>query len=113
MEQDRNDAHPDNCDLEKLQGLSLSSVEYPGYDEPIEKVLPEYPQALKEKGIAGKVAVTIWFYDRNVVLACAYSGPRELRPLVEKAVMRWKFKPATLGDEKLCMRTVVTFEFVP
>jgi hypothetical protein len=91
----------------------LSPADYPGDNEPVKKVLAEYPQALREKGIAGKVSVTIWFYDRNVVLACAFSGPRELRPLVEKAVMQWQFKPKTFGDEKVCSRTVITFNFVP
>ena len=113
VEQDKKAGPPNNCDLEKLKGLTLSPVEYPGYDEPVEKVLPEYPHALKERGIAGKVSVTIWYYDRNVVLACAYSGPKDLRPLVEKAVIQWKFKPATFGNEKVCSRTVVTFNFVP
>jgi len=111
--QDDKATPPNNCDLEKLRGLSLSSVAYPGWSEPVEKVLPEYPQDLREKGVSGKVEVTIWFYDRNVVLACAYSGPKELRTLVEKAVTRWKFKPAAFGNEKVCLRTVIIFEFVP
>ena len=93
--------------------MPLASIENPDYYEPLEKVLPEYPKALKEKGIVGKVVVSIWFYDGNVILVCVNSGPRELRPLVEKAVMKWKFKPVTLMGKQFCLTTGATFNFVP
>jgi hypothetical protein len=104
---------PYDCDLGKIKGLRFASVENPKYYEPMEKVLPEYPKFLQEKGVAGKVVVNIWFYDGKVVLACIHSGPKELRPLAEKAVKQWKFKPTVLLSEKICLATSITFDFVP
>jgi hypothetical protein len=59
----------------------------------ITKVKPVYSSDAIKKYAGAYVAVTIVVdRDGNVVMACATTGPPELRQAAEEAALQWKFK---------------------
>jgi protein TonB len=87
-----------------------------GLDSPA-KVLssrfPDYPQSLRNANVVGSVIV--WFdvdtdgsVSNPVVLG---SPPPELAALTLRAIMQWKFSPATKNGVPVRVRTGQTFVF--
>jgi TonB family protein len=79
---------------------------------PLTKVNPEYPAVASRVQAKGKVELTIEVDERgNVVKATATSGPLVLRPAAEEALMKWRFKPATLRGANIKSEVNVYVEF--
>ncbi len=81
--------------------------------EAISKVPPTYPITAQKMGVTGVVQVQVSIDERGrVTKATAISGQYVLRPAAEEALMKWKFKPATLRGESTKSELVVSVSFV-
>jgi TonB family protein len=79
---------------------------------PLTKVYPEYPAVASRVRAKGKVELTVEVDERgNVSKAKAISGPLVLRPAAEEALMKWRFKPATLRGANIKSEVNVSVEF--
>jgi hypothetical protein len=79
---------------------------------PLTKVSPEYSPVASRFQAKGKVELTVEVDERgNVVKAKAISGPLVLRPAAEEALMKWRFKPATLRGANIKSEVNVSVEF--
>lgn len=81
--------------------------------ELIEAPQPTYPEDLKDRKIAGTVAVVITIGDDgNVIYAKADSGPKELYAVSEAAALKARFKPSLLNGKPVKVTGVMTYDFV-
>ncbi len=81
--------------------------------EAISKVPPTYPLTAQKMGVTGVVQVRVSIDERGrVTKVTAISGQYVLRPAAEEALMKWKFKPATLRGESTKSELVVSVSFV-
>ena len=86
----------------------------PERPEVISKVLPEYPPIARNQKITGTVEVEVDIDERgNVVRAKALSGPMLLYKVSEEAIMKWKFKPASIDGINTSSKTRVSIAFTP
>jgi TonB family protein len=76
------------------------------------RVLPTYPEIARRSRTTGTVVVEAQIDDQGkVVKATAVSGPLILRPEAEIAVMKWAFRPATLGGVNVPSASRVSIVF--
>jgi len=105
--------------LMSLGGASTSSPQAKKIEigplKPLKAVVPEYPESLKDDGIAG--VVVIWAgIDRegNVRHPAVF---RHLHPVLDKlaldAVSKWKFEPFFFGGESISFLTYISVLFEP
>jgi protein TonB len=83
--------------------------------KPIKSVIPVYPEALKEEGIAGEVAIWAGIdvegnVRRPVVIRHLHP---ELDALALKAVQQWKFEPFVHRGEAVQFLTYISVLFEP
>lgn len=74
--------------------------------------VPTYPQLARQIRLQGTVIVQVLINeDGNVVSAKATSGHPLLVPEAVKAAMRARFSPTILGDQKVKVSGVITYNF--
>ncbi len=77
-------------------------------------VQPTYPAIARRQRIFGKVDVELEISDNgDVVRATAVSGPLLLRAAAEEALMKWKFKPASINGVNMPSMTRISVNFIP
>jgi len=87
-----------------------------GMDKPPEivtRVAPDYPIALRERGIQGVATVEMLVDSTGRVIEA--KAVRATLPAfaakAEKAAAEWKFKPAEADGKKITSRVLIPFEF--
>jgi TonB family protein len=81
--------------------------------EPVFKVTPTYPLTAQKMRVTGTVEVQVLIDEQGkVTKATAVSGQYVLRPAAEDALMKWKFKPATLRGVSIKSELVVSVSFI-
>jgi protein TonB len=81
---------------------------------PVTKPPTLYPSALLKKGIGGRVLVTCTVDESGRVSATSIkqsSGHAELDQAAIRALVKWKFKPATKAGRKIKATCVIPFNF--
>jgi protein TonB len=81
--------------------------------KPVKKVIPLYPDNLKEEGVAGETAIMASI-DRigNVKTAFVFRSLHpELGKLALEAVRQWKFEPYILGKKPIRVYTFLSVIF--
>lgn len=80
--------------------------------EIIQRVSPEYPVLARRQKVSGTVEVEVDVSEKgDVVIAKATSGPSLLRPAAEQALMKWRFKPASVGGVSVPSKAKVSVSF--
>ena len=80
--------------------------------EAIFKVQPTYPAMARLQRVDGKVELEADINEKGeVVRAKAVSGPIVLRSAAEEALMKWKFKPASLNGVNIASQARVSVSF--
>jgi TonB family protein len=80
--------------------------------EVISRVQPQYPTIARIQRIAGKVEVEAEVNEKGVVVrAKAVSGPELLRLAAEQALMKWKFKPASVDGVNVPSKALISVSF--
>jgi TonB family protein len=75
---------------------------------------PEYSNVLRASRIGGTVEVRLSIDEKGrVTRAQALSGPAPLRKAAERAVLDWRYQPATIDGAPAATETTVTFAFDP
>jgi hypothetical protein len=107
-------AKTNGCDFDRLKKEMVVIADNPANHMATKREIPEYSKAIAEKGISGRVQVTMYHRagDGSVVYVCAYTGPSELKRLAENAAMKWKYKPTPWLGKKALLATTVEFDFV-
>jgi TonB family protein len=78
----------------------------------ISQVSPKYPElAIKERAAASVVLDLSIDSDGNVVKATPVSGPELFHREAIRAVMKWRYKPASIAGSNVPSRSRVTFNF--
>jgi protein TonB len=68
----------------------------------VTKVLPAYPEIARRANLSGKVDLDIEIDDQGkVVKATPLSGSTVFHPPAIAAVLKWRFKPATVNGNKV------------
>ncbi len=79
---------------------------------PLTRVTPNYPALASRMNVKGKVELIVTIDERgNVVKATAVNGPLVLRPAAEEALMKWRFRPATLRGTNVGSELNVSVDF--
>jgi periplasmic protein TonB len=79
----------------------------------VSRALPLYPEIARRSGVDGTVVVDAQIDAQGrVVKATAESGPAVLRPEAVRAVLQWRFKPATLDGISVPSATKVSIVFI-
>src|SRR5205085_7113825 len=88
---DKENLSKKECDFTIYKPRKAS--DFPGPNQIIERVDPEYPELARKAHIKGTVSVKI-LVDRggNVIQACGLKGHPLLRSAAVAAALRWKFK---------------------
>ncbi len=74
---------------------------------------PNYPPLARNIRLQGTVIVQVLIdEDGNVISAKATSGHPMLVPEAQRAAMRARFSPTVLGDQKVKVQGVITYNFV-
>jgi TonB family protein len=83
--------------------------------KPIKKVIPLYPENLKEEGIAGEVAVVVTVDEKgDVKTAFVFRSLHpELDNLALEAVRQWKFEPYIYGKNPIPVPSFLSVIFKP
>jgi TonB family protein len=80
--------------------------------EVLTRVQPVYPTIARTQKITGKVEVEVEVNDKgDVIRAKAVSGPNLLRLSAEQALMKWKFKPATVDGMNVPSKASISVNF--
>lgn len=80
--------------------------------EPVKKVAPVFPAIARARKVGGKVEVEAEINDNgDVFRAKAVSGPDLLRSAAEEALMKWKFKPASVGGVNVQSKARIIVNF--
>ncbi len=101
------------CDHSILKGANIIIPE--GFSETniLKKVKPEYPPIAKEKRIEGEVWVMCWINEEGKVkMACAQTGPVELRSSAEHSLREWQFKPHMFKNGKYYIQYGFTIRYI-
>lgn len=78
----------------------------------ISRVLPVYPEIARKSRTTGTVVLDVLIDEKGkVVKATPASGPLILCPEAANAVLRWRFKPATLNGVNVSSSTQVSIVF--
>jgi TonB family protein len=89
-----------------------SKIRVPVMAEIVKKVSPEYPTIARSQKVRGKVDVEAEISEKgDVTRAKAVSGPVLLRDAAEQALMKWKFKPATIDGVNIPSKARISIEF--
>ena len=68
--------------------------------QPIYRPMPDYPVLARVRGIAGAVRLEATIDERGTVANVrVLSGDPILAAAAKKAVLRWRYKPATLNGQ--------------
>lgn len=81
---------------------------------PVTKFSPNYPSALLNKGIGGRVLVTCTVGTGGEILNLSIkqsSGRPELDQSAMNAIKKWKFKPAVKGGKKIKAVCLIPLNF--
>ena len=82
--------------------------------ESITKVAPTYPRLPRKQRIEGTVVLEADINEKgDVVRAMAISGPNQLRKAAEEALMKWKFKPASVNGVSIASKEQIPITFEP
>ena len=74
---------------------------------------PNYPPLAKNIRLQGTVIVQVLINEEgNVIQAKATSGHPMLVPEAQRAAMRARFSPTVLGDQKVKVQGVITYNFI-
>jgi protein TonB len=74
---------------------------------------PNYPPLARNIRLQGRVIVQVLIDESgNVISAKATSGHPMLIPEAQRAAMRARFSPTVLGDQKVKVQGVITYNFV-
>jgi protein TonB len=74
---------------------------------------PNYPTLARNIRLQGTVIVQVLINeDGNVISAKATSGHPMLVPEAQRAAMRARFSPTVLGDQKVKVQGVITYNFI-
>jgi TonB family protein len=80
--------------------------------ETISRAKPVYPEQAKDQKITGIVELEADINERGeVIRAKAVSGPDQLRGAAEEALMKWKFKPASLNGVNIASKARISMVF--
>jgi protein TonB len=80
--------------------------------EPVVRVQPTYPTIARMQKVSGIVEVDAYINEKgDVVRAQAVSGPMLLRAAAEEAVMKWKFKPASINSVNIASQARISVSF--
>jgi protein TonB len=79
---------------------------------PISRVSPVYPELAIRARTSGSVVLDLQI-DKSgrVVKATPVEGPSVFYDAAVKAVMKWRYKPATIGEANVASKTRVTMVF--
>jgi protein TonB len=78
----------------------------------ISRVLPVYPEIARKSRTTGTVVLDVLIDEQGkVVKVTPASGPLILCPEAATAVLRWRFKPATLNGVNVSSSTQVSIVF--
>lgn len=76
------------------------------------RVAPEYPTIAKRQKVSGTVELEVQVDAQGkVVSSKAVSGPILLRGAAEQALMKWKFKPASVGGVNIPSKAKISMDF--
>ncbi|HEY1338822.1 MAG TPA: TonB family protein [Bryobacteraceae bacterium] len=76
------------------------------------RILPDYPLLARQRGLLGEVRVEATVDERGeVVSAKVLSGDPILATSAKNAILKWKYKPATLNGQAIAAKTVVQVQF--
>jgi TonB family protein len=93
--------------------LPLNQVDIP--PEPIKKVYPEYPSVARRMNIQGTVIINALISEKGDVISTAIirgiEGPFKLNEAAQKAVQKWKFKPAMKGSKAVKVWKPIAIKF--
>ena len=79
---------------------------------PVQRILPVYPEIARKMRAQGTVELEAQIDENGkVTKAKALTGPTVLRSAAEDAVMRWKFKPATIEGKNVASSAKVSIVF--
>ena len=80
--------------------------------EVLTRVQPVYPTIARAQRIMGKVDVEAEVNEKgDVIRAKAVSGPDLLRLAAEQALMKWKFKPASVDGVNVPSKASISVNF--
>ena len=85
------------------------SSDFPGHDQEVKRVNPEYPELARQARITGKVIVKILIdRDGNVIRACPLTGHPLLKSAAATAALKWKFQAwcSRCGDDTFVESTI-------
>jgi len=96
-------------DFEALKRNPKPKTEEPftALPQPIVKVDPEYPDLVRRAKIKGSVSIKAWVQTDGLVKKDADI----VDEAALRAVMKWRFKPAMIGDKPASCWTDVIFQF--
>ncbi len=101
-----------------LRALTVAEITdvTPKVDEPpvpIRTTAPDYPADLEKAKIEGIVSVVVVIDEVGAVLACEVSKSTNegFNAAAIKAVQKWKFKPAQLGNKSVKVRVSIPVRF--
>jgi len=81
--------------------------------EAISLPTPNYPPLARNIRLQGRVIVQVLINEEgNVISAKATSGHPMLVPEAQRAAMRARFSPTVLGDQKVKVQGVITYNFI-
>jgi TonB family protein len=81
---------------------------------PISQISPVYPELAIQSHTYGSVVLDVRINEEGkVVKATPVSGPTVLYSAAVKAVMQWRYKPASIGGKNVSSQTRVTMVFKP
>ncbi|MGD2245743.1 MAG: TonB family protein [Candidatus Aminicenantes bacterium] len=93
--------------------LPLDQVDIP--PESIKRVNPEYPAVAKRMNIQGTVIINALISEKGDVIDTAIirgiEGPFRLNEAAQKAVQKWKFKPAMKGNKAVKVWKPIAIKF--
>lgn len=83
--------------------------------KPLKKVIPPYPEDLKEEDIAGEVAIMVTIDEKgNVKSGSVFKHLHpELDKLAIEAVRQWKFEPYVYGKKAILIPSFLSVIFKP
>jgi len=80
--------------------------------EAVSQITPEYPELARKSRVTGTVIVEAVVDEQGrVVRATAVSGPYLLRAAAVNAVLRWRFRPATINGTSIISTSNVSIVF--
>ena len=98
------------CYAQDAEGVYSKVDEKP---VPLKTPQPDFPDALKDKGISGIVAISCVIDETGKILSALVSKSTRFefeKPALD-AIQNWKFKPARKDGKPVKVRVVIPFHF--